>query len=203
MMVRSWVRPWCGEIGVRPGCLDFEVEPWKTIVEFLPLGHSDGFGPLKDVVSIVWYERLLRILPLFVSKNRTQKLINGSYLNNRIACVLESACICIWICIVYVFACITVVIYIIELWLWYAKYPMNSFVKVSLLSLLTITPPRGFFGMTRSEIEAQSPWPLANTLSTSLPKETVTTIMILYKNEKALLSSLDVDTDFFDPVTGV
>ena len=39
------------------------------------------------VVSIVWYERLLRIVSLLVSKNQSQKLIKRSYLNNRVACV--------------------------------------------------------------------------------------------------------------------
>ena len=114
--VEVGVWPWCWEVGVWPGSWDFEVGPWKTIVEFLPLGHRVGFWPLKDVVSIVWYERLLRIVSLLVSKNRSQKLINGSYLNNGVACVFESA-----YCVLYfpVFACITVVIDIIELWLQY------------------------------------------------------------------------------------
>ena len=88
MMVRSWVRQWCWEVGVRPWCWevevgsgswDFEVGPWKTIVEFLPLGHRVGFKPLKDVVSLVCL------------RNQTQKLINGLYLNNGVACVFESA----------------------------------------------------------------------------------------------------------------
>ena len=34
------------------------------IVEFLTLEHRVGFQPLKGVVSIVWYERLLRIVSL-------------------------------------------------------------------------------------------------------------------------------------------
>ena len=58
------VRPWCCEVGIWPGSWGFEIGPWKTIVEFLPLGHRVGFQPLKDVVSIVWYERLLRIVSL-------------------------------------------------------------------------------------------------------------------------------------------
>ena len=73
-------RPWCWEVRVQPynweltldhvgrqlislaieadSCSwDFEVGPWKTIVEFLPLGHRVGFRLLKYVVNIVWYER--------------------------------------------------------------------------------------------------------------------------------------------------
>ena len=34
-------------------------------------------------------------------------------------------------------------------------------------------------------------------------KETVTTIMMFYKNMKAIICSLDGDTDFFDIVIGV
>ena len=46
-------------------------------------------------VSIVWYGRLLGTVPLLVHKNRTQKLINSSYLNNGVACVFaSSACSC-------------------------------------------------------------------------------------------------------------
>ena len=40
-------------------------------------------------------------------------------------------------------------------------------------------------------------------LAYSLPKETVTAIMTLYKNMKAMVCSLDEDTDFFEIVTGV
>ena len=36
-----------------------------------------------------------------------------------------------------------------------------------------------------------------------LPKETVTAIMMLYKNMKVKVHSLDGDTDFFDIVAGV
>ena len=36
-----------------------------------------------------------------------------------------------------------------------------------------------------------------------LPKETVTAIMILYKNMKVKVHSPDEDTDFFDIVVGV
>ena len=37
----------------------------------------------------------------------------------------------------------------------------------------------------------------------SLPKETVTAIMILYRNTKVKVRSLDGDTDYFDIVAGV
>ena len=92
--VRPWcwevrTRPWCWE--VRPGSWDFEVGQWKKIVEFLPLGHRVGFRPLKNVVSIVWYEKLLRIVSVLMSKNRSQKLINGLYLNNGVASIFVSA----------------------------------------------------------------------------------------------------------------
>ena len=40
-------------------------------------------------------------------------------------------------------------------------------------------------------------------LAYGLPKETVTALMILFKNTKAMVHSSDGDTDFFDFVTGV
>ena len=40
-------------------------------------------------------------------------------------------------------------------------------------------------------------------LTHSLPKETVTTIMMLYKNKKVKVRSPDGDTDYFDIVAGV
>ena len=40
-------------------------------------------------------------------------------------------------------------------------------------------------------------------LAYGLPKETVTAIMMLYKNTKVKLHSPDGDTDFFDIVAGV
>ena len=40
-------------------------------------------------------------------------------------------------------------------------------------------------------------------LAYSLPKETVATIMMLYKNTKVKVRSLDGDTDYFDIVAGV
>ena len=40
-------------------------------------------------------------------------------------------------------------------------------------------------------------------LACGLPKETVTAIMMLYKNIKALVQSLDGNTEFFDLVTRV
>ena len=40
-------------------------------------------------------------------------------------------------------------------------------------------------------------------LSCDLPKETVTAVMMLYKNTKLKVHSLDGDTDFFDIVAGV
>ena len=39
-------------------------------------------------------------------------------------------------------------------------------------------------------------------LACGFPKETVTAIMMLYKNLKELVSSPDDDTEFFDIVTG-
>ena len=64
------------------------VGSWKTIVEFLPLWHRVGFRLLKDVVSIEWLRKTFKnCLSLLVSKNRSQKLIHGSYLNNRVACL--------------------------------------------------------------------------------------------------------------------
>ena len=98
MMVRSWVRQWCWEVGVWPGSWEFEVGPWKTIVEFLTLGQRFGFRPLKDVVSIVWCEIILRIVSLVMSKNWSQKLIKRLYLNNGCACVFESA-----YCVLYLY----------------------------------------------------------------------------------------------------
>ena len=43
----------------------------------------------------------------------------------------------------------------------------------------------------------------ANSTSIYFPKETVTVIMLLYKNTKAMVCSPDGNTDFFDIVTGV
>ena len=40
-------------------------------------------------------------------------------------------------------------------------------------------------------------------LAYGLPKETVTAIMILYRNTKVKVHSLDGDTDYFDSVAGV
>ena len=40
-------------------------------------------------------------------------------------------------------------------------------------------------------------------LAYGLPKETVTAIMILYRNTKVKVVSLDGDTDYFDIVAGV
>ena len=89
---------------------DFEVGSWKRIVDFLPLEQRVRFRPLKDVASIVWYEILLRIVSFLVSKNRIQKLINRSYLNNGVACVFVSACMYLHM------YCITVVIDITKLY---------------------------------------------------------------------------------------
>ncbi len=40
-------------------------------------------------------------------------------------------------------------------------------------------------------------------LAYGLPKETVTTIMMLYRNTKVRVHSLDGDTDYFNIVAGV
>ena len=40
-------------------------------------------------------------------------------------------------------------------------------------------------------------------LAYGLPKQTVITIMMLYKNMKAIVYSIDGDSNFFDIVTGV
>ena len=40
-------------------------------------------------------------------------------------------------------------------------------------------------------------------LAYGLPKETVTAIMMLYKNTKVKVCTLDRDTDFFDIVAGI
>ena len=40
-------------------------------------------------------------------------------------------------------------------------------------------------------------------LAYDLPKETVTSIMMLYKSTKAMVSLPDADIDFFDIVAGV
>ena len=66
---------------------DFEVGPWKRIVEFLPLGHRVRFRPLKDVVSIICLRKTFKnYVSLLESKKWTQKLIiKGSFLNNGVA----------------------------------------------------------------------------------------------------------------------
>ena len=89
-------RPWCGEVRVRPWCWYIEIGPRDV-----PNVGGD--------VSIVWYERLLRIVSLLVSKNRSQKLIQRSYLNNGVRLCFVFPCIYICMC--------TLVIDILELWL--------------------------------------------------------------------------------------
>ena len=107
-------RPWCWEVGVQPGSWGF----WKRVswrvdiglcrqtIESLPLRHVVGvlqistdrdrkrykmcsaFVGSDSMVSIV------RIVSLF-SCRRTEfkKLIKRLYMNNRVACVFELACV--------------------------------------------------------------------------------------------------------------
>ena len=75
-----------GYVGRQLGCLP----QWQTIEVGVRRWWWE-VGSDYGVVSIVRHERLLRIVSLFVSKNWSQKLINGSYLNNGVACVFESA----------------------------------------------------------------------------------------------------------------
>ena len=125
MMVKSWIRLWCWEVGVRPGSWDFEVGLWKTIVEFPQLEHRVGFRPLKDVVSIVWLRKTFNnCVSLLVSRNRSQKseLINGSYLNNRVACVFKSTYCIMYLPELYSSVCCICTVGLISLqsslWLW-------------------------------------------------------------------------------------
>ena len=83
---RVEVRPWWWEVGS-----DNDVEKLRPTMVLRNWDWTTRCAERWGFVSIVWYERPLRIvsisLSLFVSKNRSQKLINGSYLNNRATCV--------------------------------------------------------------------------------------------------------------------
>ena len=99
-------RPWWCEVGVST------VEAYGWIFRISTGRDELRSKTPRDVpnvggfVSIVWYERLLRIVSLLVSKKWSQKLIiKLSYLNNR-----ESAC---------VFAYVYVLLLLISLWSWY------------------------------------------------------------------------------------
>ena len=85
------------EVEVLLWCWDFEVGSWKTILEFLPLGHWVGFRSLKDVVSIVWLQKTFKnCLSLLVSTNWSQKLINVFLPEQR-------SRLCIWSCVLYLY----------------------------------------------------------------------------------------------------
>ena len=77
------------EVEFRPGSWDFEVGPWKTIVEFLPLRHGVGFRPLKDVVSIVWLRKTFNNC-VSLRVEESPEVNKRSYLNNGVAWVFVS-----------------------------------------------------------------------------------------------------------------
>ena len=63
-------------------------------------------------ISIVWYERLLRIVSLSSGRRteiRSEEVNKRSYLNNGAACVFQSTC---------VFACVYVLLLLIWLWVY-------------------------------------------------------------------------------------
>ena len=103
MMVRSGVWQWCCERGVWPGSWDFKVGPWKTIVEFLPLGHRVGFRPFvsirktfKNCLSSRAEEPNSEINKLFVPEKRM-------YLSLPIV-----FCICICTVVIYIIMVVSI-----------------------------------------------------------------------------------------------
>ena len=130
----SWVptmvlRSWCPTMVLRSWGptmeLKVDIGPWRQTVEYSAVAAAVKFvrsRPVKmnwdlkhhemyrtlGMVCIVWIRKTFKnCVSLLVSKDRTQKLINGSYLNNGVAYAFVFDCICICIC--------TVVFDIIEL----------------------------------------------------------------------------------------
>ena len=122
MALRSWdptmvLRSWSPSMELK-----VDIGPWRQTVVFSTVAVAIKFFQVLTsedelrskapqdvpnvggVVSIVWYERLLRIVSLS-SCQRTEfkKLINGSYLNN-VVCLLcfvfPCICICIYIVVI-------------------------------------------------------------------------------------------------------
>ena len=108
MVLRSWVpamvlRSWGPTMVFRSWSpimqLKFDIGPWRQAVEFSAIfGVSTSEDELRSEtprdwggVSIVWLRKTFKnCFSLLVSKNWSQKLICGSYLNNGVH-------LCIWI----------------------------------------------------------------------------------------------------------
>ena len=79
-------------------------------------------------------------------------------------------------------------------------YPSNSTCSYKkpyyLSTILVVDFSKAFDSIHRGKMEQIL-------LAYGLPKETVATIMMLYKNTKVKVSSPDRDTNYFDSVTGV
>ena len=85
------VRPWCWEFGVRPCWWEFGVRPWCWEIKIGPRDVPNVEGG----VSIVWYERLLRIVSLSPRVEEPKSEINKRFVPEQqsVACVFEPVCV--------------------------------------------------------------------------------------------------------------
>ena len=112
MVLRSWVPTMVLRRWVPTRQLRVDIGPCRQTIESLPLVHRelsslssrhvDGVLQISTDRDLKHYKMLcafvgsdstvsvVRIVSHLVSKNRSQKWINGSYLNNRVASVFES-----------------------------------------------------------------------------------------------------------------
>ena len=115
MMLRSWVWPWCWEAEVRPWSwrltLDYAANScnWGIENEFSNVVAAvKFFGSLPILnttrcaerlwcgVSIVWYERLLRIVSLSPCVEELKSEVNKTFVPE------QWSCLCIWVLLVYI-----------------------------------------------------------------------------------------------------
>ena len=102
-MTNSWI--WGTTMKLRSWGLAMVLRSWVLTMKLRNWDWTTRYGERLDVVSIVWLRKTFKnCVSLPVSKNRNQKLINGSYLNiGKFACV---------------FAYVNVLLLSICLWLW-------------------------------------------------------------------------------------
>ena len=119
--VEFW--PWCREVGDRPWCWKIEIGPRDV-------------PSVGGAVSIVWYERLLRIVSPLVLKKWSQKLINAFVPEQRSRLCFVFPCICICICTVVID--IIMVVSIQNIYLFWNHYPLSLSLSLSLSIYLSI-----------------------------------------------------------------
>ena len=89
---------WCGQVGVKPWCEklgpDHDVEKLRLDYEM-----CWALGCCKDSMIRKTFKNCVSFL---VSENRSQKLINGYYLNNGFHLCFVFLCSCICICTVVI-----------------------------------------------------------------------------------------------------